>query len=68
MILNFLAGDLHDQGQLATYIQDMRHIRMFRKSKIMDSSINGTIHDICLRIFLYFSLFRVFTMLRIKAK
>ncbi|XP_072743920.1 gustatory receptor for sugar taste 43a-like isoform X2 [Anoplolepis gracilipes] len=36
-----LAGDLQDQGQLITYIRQemMGNTRMFRKSKIMDSTI-----------------------------
>ncbi|XP_014476530.1 PREDICTED: gustatory receptor for sugar taste 43a-like [Dinoponera quadriceps] len=35
-----LAGDLRDQGQLATYLrQDLGNIRIFRKSKIVDSSV-----------------------------
>ncbi|XP_011686318.1 PREDICTED: gustatory receptor for sugar taste 43a isoform X2 [Wasmannia auropunctata] len=34
-----LAGDLRDQGQHATYVrQDVGNVRMFRRSKIMDSS------------------------------
>ncbi|KAL6261323.1 hypothetical protein P5V15_008843 [Pogonomyrmex californicus] len=37
-----LAGDFHNQGQFATYIrQNMGSTRMFRKSKIIDSSVTN---------------------------
>ncbi|XP_011862327.1 PREDICTED: gustatory receptor for sugar taste 43a [Vollenhovia emeryi] len=37
-----LASDFRDQGQLATNIrQDMENVRIFRKTKIMDSSITN---------------------------
>ncbi|XP_032676527.1 gustatory receptor for sugar taste 43a-like isoform X2 [Odontomachus brunneus] len=41
-----LAGDLRDQGQLAAYLrQDLGNARMFRKSKITDSSVTNDDKD-----------------------